>query len=363
MEVTDTGADTGTPRPLSVSEAANKLNGLFNPEKSEKPEPVKAEQVIKNSEATAEEAVPESSETETEATEEAEGQETNESQDDSNEATAETLTSLSDIAQKLGLDSSLLYDIKIPVKVDGKDGEATLADVIRRYQTDAHLTHEGMKLADSKKEVQKQLESIETERQTRLGHLDQAALVAQQLILGEYKNIDWEKLRAEDPIGYLEKKNQFQEYHQAINQIVAAQQAERQRDQEARLEKLKASIKEQQEKLVAAIPSWKDSSIQKKEYNELLDFLRTDFGVTKEELNTLLDHRIYVMAAEAKKYRELQKKNPKIENKDRTPPKIAKAGSAKPNHQAAKAAETRKNFMRNKDVKSAGAHINSLFKR
>jgi hypothetical protein len=351
--------------PLSVSSAGALLNTLLkgkDPEEKQEQTTPDNEAPAEGEETNTEASASESSETEAEATEEAEGQEAQESQDDSTNTPTETLTTLSDIGKKLGLDASLLYDIKVPVKVDGKDGEATLADVVRRYQTDAHLTHEGMKLADSKKEVQKQLESIETERNTRLGTLENAAQIVQTILLGESKNINWEQLKKDDPIGYLEKKDQFQGYQHSLAQIDAAIKGERQRDQQVQQEKYKAFIKEQQEKLVNAVPAWRDSAVQKKEYGELLDYLKTDFGVTKEEIDTIFDHRFYLMAMDSKKYRELQKKNPRVENKDRKPPVIAKSGNGK-SSTAAKTVELKKQFTQKRDVKSAGAYLNSLIKK
>lgn len=352
--------------PLSVSQAAGVLSNLFKGEKpEEKPEQTKAEtpEQPQAEEQNLEAEASETSETESGATEEAQGQEAQESQDDSTVATTETLTSLSDVAKKLGIDESKLYDIMVPVKVDGKDGQATLADAVRRYQLDAHLTHEGMKVADLKKEAQKQLESIETERQQRLGQLEQAAQITHQILLGEYRNINWEELKKTDSIGYLEKKAQFEEYNHSLNQINAAIQAEHQKTQQANQEKLKVYIQEQQQKLVAANPAWKDSAIQKKEYGELIEFLKTepDLQVSKEELDTITDHRFYLMARDAKKYRELQKKNPRVENKDRKPPVIAKPGNGKPSA-SAKTVELKKSFAQKRDVRSAGALINSMLK-
>jgi len=361
MDNTPTGADTGTPAPMTVSDAAAKLAALRAKPKEQEPEAPKEEAQEQNSEVEAQ-ASAESSETETEVTEEAEGHETEAQTTDAETSEPEMLTALADVAQKLGLDESKLYDIKIKTKVDGVDGEATLAQLVKSYQFEGHLNRKSMELTDLKKEAEKRLESIETERQQRIGTLEQAAQITQHLLLGEYKNVNWEELKRADSIGYLEKKAQFEEYNHSLNQINAAIHAEKQRDQQANHEKLKSFIKEQQDKLVNAIPEWKDQAVQKKEYSELLDFLRNEFQFSKEEIDTILDHRAYLIARDAKKYRELQKKNPKIENKDRTPPKIVKPGSTKPNPQAVRTAEAHKSFMRNKDVKSAAALLKSLRK-
>lgn len=359
MEATQSGAEITSPAPSSVEAAAQKINGLFKaePEKA-KPKPeVEAEQ---NSDVEAE-ASAESSDTDTEGKEE--GQEASETSEDADNSEAETLTTLSAVAQKLGLDESKLYDLKLKTKVDGVDGEATLAQLVKGYQSEGHLTRKSMELSDLKKEAEKRIESIETERQQRIGTLEQAAQVAQRILLGEYNSINWDELRKSDSIGYLEKKNQFEEYNHSLNQINAAIQAERQKDQGVNQEKLKAFVKEQQDKLVNALPEWKEPAVQKKQYSELLDYLRTEFQVSKEEIDGILDHRFYLMAIESKKYRDLQKKNPRIENKDRTPPKVVKAGSGNIASPAAKTSELKKSFAQRKDVKSAGALINSLIKR
>lgn len=351
----ETGAEINTPAPGSVAEAAQKINGLFGEihEEEKEPKGETSEEVL--------EEVTEESETESES----EDEESGESETEAEEEESRPLTTLSEIAESLGVSESDLYDIKLKTKIDGQDGEATLAQLVKSYQLEGHLNRKSMEVSDLKKEIEKERESIEQHKQQKLSELNQAGEIARQLLLGEYQSIDWDKLKKEDSIGYLEKKAQFEEYTQSLNQIYGLIQQENQKVQQQQQEKLKKYIEDQQTKLRNAVPEWKDEKVLKAQYSELINFLRDDIGVTKDELNTILDHRFYLLARDAKSYRDLQKKNPRIENKDRSAKKVVKAGAQKgqAERQVAQVNDLKKNFSKTKDVRSAGALINAMISK
>lgn len=348
-EATQTGAEINTPAPGSVDEAAQKINGLFGEihEEEKEPEGETSEEVL--------EEVTEESETEPES------EESEESETEAEEEESRPLTTLSEIAESLGVSESDLYDIKLKTKIDGQDGEATLAQLVKSYQLEGHLNRKSMEVSDLKKEIEKERESIEQHKQQKLSELNQAGEIARQLLLGEYQSIDWDKLKKEDSIGYLEKKAQFEEYQQSLNQIYGLIQQENQKVQQQQQEKLKKYIEDQQTKLRNAVPEWKDEKVLKAQYSELINFLRDDIGVTKDELNTILDHRFYLLARDAKRYRDIQKKNPRVENKDRSAKKVVKAGTQKGQERSvAQIGELKTRFKKSKDVNSAAALINAL---
>jgi hypothetical protein len=353
-EATPSGADINTPAPGTIDEAAQKLSGLFGDtdkpkEKKEKPDT--------NSESEDEVKV---SDNETQE-EEAEQESADEGGEQSEEGEARTLTSLDDIEQALGVDRDALMQITIKTKVDGVEQDATLAQVLKNYQLDGHITRKSMEVSDLKKEVEKERESFQSEKQTQLTQLNQAATIAHELLLGEYKSIDWPKLQKDDPIEYLTKKDQFEKYNASLNQIYGAIQQEQAKKSEANQAKLKEFIKDQQKQLTAKLPGWADDKVRSKEYPELVGFLKSEFNVTKEELDGIFDHRFYEMAYDAKRYRELMKKNPKVENKDRTPQKFVKAGTNKGQARGiAQINDLKRNHGKQKGLDSAAALINAL---
>lgn len=356
-EATQTGAELNTPAPGTIDDAALKISGLLGkkpePEKTkEKPE-VKAEDT--NSEVLAEATA---DDTQEEERQEPEGKEEN-----PEESEVRPLTSLEDVVEILGVDLDALMQIKINTKVDGVDEDATLAQLIKERQLERHVNRKSMEASDLKKEVEKEKEAFQSEKQTQLTQLNQAATIAHQLLLGEYKSIDWDKLKKEDSIGYLEKKAQFEEYNHSLNQIYGVLQQESNKALEAEKAKLKEFVQDQQKQLSAKLPGWTDDKVRAKEYGELVGFLKSEFQVTKEELDGILDHRFYELAYDAKRYRELMKKNPKVENKDRTPQKFVKAGTQKGQERGiAQISDLKRNHGKQKGLDSAAALINALAK-
>lgn len=351
----DEGAELNQPAPGSIDHAAQQINGLLSTDADEP----KKKPTEEAEEETEEQQTPEDEEHEdTDPDSEADEQLADEEQ-------VRPLTSLSDITEQLGVDEDALMDIKIMTKVDGVEEEATLAQLIKERQLERHVNRKSMELSDQKKEIEKERETIQAERDQKLKEIEHATQIANQLLAGEYQSIDWEKLRKEDSVEYLEKKAQFEEYGQHLSQLSNLIKQEQQKETQAQQEKLKAYVEDQQKKLVNAVPEWKDQNVLKKDYSELVDFLRDDFGVTKEELNGILDHRFYLMARDAKRYRELQKRNPRAEKRDRKTGKPAKPGARKTPEASRKTeiSEHKKRFNKARDVQSAGALINALAKR
>lgn len=355
-EATPSGAEINTPAPGSVDEAAHKLSGLFG-EKPDKPKKEEKKEPETNSAPEAE--APEADTQEEEERQEPEGEE-----EQPEEGEARPLTSLEDIEQALGVDRDALMQISIKTKVDGVEQDATLAQILKGYQLESHVNRKSMEVSDLKKEVEKHKEAFETEKQQRLGQLEQAATVAHELLLGEYKSIDWVKLEKDDPIEYLTKKDQFQKYNGNLNQIFSVIQQDKAKAIEDQQARLKEFVQDQQNKLTAKLPGWADEKVRSKEYGELTSFLKTELGVTKEELDTILDHRFYELAYDAKRYRELMKKNPKVENKDRKTPTFVKSGTPKGQAERgiAQVSDLKRNHAKQRDEKSAAALINALAK-
>src|SRR5690606_33840425 len=160
----------------SVAAAAAKLNGLFSAEPETKKKPVTASDVPPEGEPEGEpEVQPEGDEPEGDAGEDAPADDAHEDGDEGQ--SEQPLTTLKDIAEKLGVEESKLFDLKLPTKIDGVEGEATLAQLVKSFQLEGHLNRELMKVADQRKEVEKAKESIEQERNAKLGELGQLAQI------------------------------------------------------------------------------------------------------------------------------------------------------------------------------------------
>ena len=68
-------------------------------------------------------------------------------------------------------------DAKVMVKIDGEEQEVSFGDLLKGYQTDAHLSKQGRELGEARK-------ALEAEREEKLGELDQIAAASSAILAG-----------------------------------------------------------------------------------------------------------------------------------------------------------------------------------
>jgi hypothetical protein len=217
------------------------------------------------------------------------------------------------------------------VKVDGEEIEVSLEELQQGYQRQSDYTKKTQGLSEERKEIEdgrnqvsQELEYLNTQRQQYQQALGQ---LGQQLLAGmnRFQGVDWAKMKADDPIEYVTKRDEFREEQERLKhlqtqqaQVQAQAQADFQRNHEA-------LAVEEAKKLADLIPEFKDTesrphlqkSIREYSYNQ---------GYTKEEIDNLIDSRSVNVLLKAMRYDEMQKadvKSKKVKNK----PKMAKAGT------------------------------------
>ena len=152
-------------------------------------------------------------ETETSETEEAAPEETEEVSEESEE---EPLEASADEPEEESeepdeseeQEEELLY----AVKVDGEDREVTLDELMNGYSRQSSFTKKSQALSEQRKEfetAQQQMaaeyQQIQTERQQYVDSLQQV-IEGSVANLGQYQSVDWERLKMEDPLEYVTKR-------------------------------------------------------------------------------------------------------------------------------------------------------------
>ena len=217
------------------------------------------------------------------------------------------------------------------VKVDGEEIEVSLEELQQGYQRQSDYTKKTQGLSEERKEIEdgrnqvaQELEYLNTQRQQYQQALGQ---LGQQLLAGinRFQGVDWAKLKADDPIEYVTKRDEFREEQERIQQVQVQQQqvqaqaqADFQRNQEA-------LAKEEAKKLADLIPEWNDTEARPQLQKSIREY-GYDQGYTKEEIDGLVDSRSVNVLLKAMRYDEMQKadvKSKKVKNK----PKMVKAGT------------------------------------
>jgi hypothetical protein len=189
------------------------------------------------------------------------------------------------------------------VKVDGKAMEVPASELVKGYQRYADYTRKTTEVAEQRKALDGELQSIASVREEYGKRLDQLAQALKQSS-GEP---DWERLKAEDPIGFATQFADYQIRLQQTQAIEREQQRIRQESEQQQAEAHKAYLAEQQKRLLDVVPEWKDAKKAKAEHSAILDYAKAQ-GFRDEELAQVTDHRLVLLLRDAARYRQLAEK-------------------------------------------------------
>lgn len=261
--------------------------------------------------------------TETEDQPETEADVTDADDAQSEEAQPKTLKELADA---IGWDIDKVSDLELPVKIDGKEGTARIRDLVRSYQLDGHINQKLATLDTDRKTFESK--KVEHERATheRLLKLDAGVKTLERALMGEFAAVDWTKLQTEDPARFNSEYVAYQQRYAVMQDIANQIAAEQKQYQAQQAEAAKAKFDEEFKLLQAKVPEWTDTGRRNKDKAEIVEVLK-DYGISKEEFESLADHRQLLVVRDAVAWRKLQKSKPATLNKVKAAPKLLKPGT------------------------------------
>lgn len=184
----------------------------------------------------------------------------------------------------------------IKVKVDGEESTVPLKDLVAGYQFNAHNTQRSQAIAKERTEFTEQVKQYQQKTQAELQMHEQLANVIAQQVLGEYANIDWQRLEQERPqdarvlkAEYFEKQQYFGTLVDAVQQQLQQTTAELQAQQAKEHEQY---AKEQLQVALTLIPEWTDKSVVAKDIISIKTVM-ADYGFSDTELAGIQDARIF----------------------------------------------------------------------
>lgn len=178
-------------------------------------------------------------------------------------------------------------DLTIKVKVDGEEVEVTLAELRNGYSRTADYTRKATALANERKTLQAEVESIRNERAQ---YEQLLPALQQQLEQAAAAEPDWDSLYDEDPIeaARLERhwRKSREEQTQKLNAIRAEQQRLAQENAKEQQRAMAAFIEAERAKLPEVIPEWKNQETLVREVNDLRNWAVSQ-GLSEQEVNSL----------------------------------------------------------------------------
>lgn len=212
---------------------------------------------------------------------------------------------------------------KFKVKVDGEEVEVTLDEMAKGYSRTADYTRKMQALAETRKASESEIVSA---RQERAALAENLKLLEAAIAEVSPKEPDWDKLRVEHPDQFPTVWAQWQQGQKERAQVTEMRvQAER-KVMEDQFHARQERIKVEQEKLMTAIPSWKDEKVMKAEKDEMVKFVEAR-GFTVDDLRAIEDHRHLALIRDAMLYNKSQEKKPAIIRQ------IEKVRTTKPSNQ------------------------------
>jgi len=323
------------------------------------PEEVATEEAAPEAEATEEVTAEETSEEETVEAEAAEVDEDSEEEAPEEEAELEDdleAIDASQFAQVLGIDEkNLIIDddgsVMLRTNVNGDIGKVDVNDLIKSYQTDAHVTQKSQALADERKTFEGEMDEQRQVLQTRIGEAQAVSHLVDEYLKSEFNSIRWDELKVSDPGAWASKRQDFQDRVNAVNnakqQAYGALQAQSEELSGKAEGDREQVLHREAEALRTALPQWNDPEVAAAQHGSMSKFLVEQYGFDSGSVDAMEDHRLVLLALDAQKYRESQATSKKTVKKIKSLPKITKPGASKGSRaKAAKQTASDKNIIR-----------------
>ena len=237
-------------------------------------------------------------------------------------------------------DEELVYE----VRVDGQTTQVSLDELLNGYSRQSSFTKKSQQLAEDRKAMESLQQQYNTEvsqiQQERQQYAQYLQNVIENSKLEEWGSIDWEALKRDDPIEYLSKRDELRVQQDQVRQLQAEQTSAQQKVHQGQQQQWADTVKTEHAALVDKLPEWGKPDAQRELAGKLRDYAKVQ-GYQDEEIDTLVDHRSFIVLNKARMYDELQRsdvKSKKLKNK----PKVIRGGKASSKNAEAKSSRTAK---------------------
>lgn len=218
------------------------------------------------------------------------------------------------------------------------------------FMMQADYTKKTMELGEQRKalEANKANPQEIQQYQAKLSHYEN--LLGQQVLQDSQTN--WQELLRTDPIGYLEQKEKAESRAREWKQVSETRQRESQ-------QKLGQTLEQEAQQLVAKQPEWKDVAKFNADKEKIFSSLEK-IGYTRQEFDSVTDHRALLIADKARRFDELMNaKEATVKKIEKLPPKVERPGV--PDASESQVSQTAMNSLRKSgSIDDAAAVLRSL---
>jgi len=210
------------------------------------------------------------------------------------------------------------------VKVDGEEIEVPIDELLNGYSRTQDYTRKTQKLAEERKAAMAEIDNVRQERAQYSQLLD---VMRQQIEGNQANQVDWDRLRSEDPIEYSVQWAEHQRQQERLQAVRAEQQRLAEIQQQEQLAQVEQTVQKERELLVQAIPEWSKAETAQSEKAGIRDFAKR-VGFTEQEVASIVDHRAVVMLRNAYLYDKLMSNKGQVKPVQKSASPVMRPGSA-----------------------------------
>jgi hypothetical protein len=193
----------------------------------------------------------------------------------------------------------------------------------REKARDAEIRRGQNEIAEQRKAVEAEQAKISSERTGYVQQLTSFLTVASQQFQDEFANIDWNRLAADDPAAFVQKKFLFEQKQAAINTAATERARLENEAAEGRKQAQSDYLVSEHKALLEKAPVFADEKKAPEVKAKVVSYLK-DKGFTPQEINGLTDHRTMLVILDALEVRSVRENRAKTTAKvAAAPPKVA----------------------------------------
>src|SRR5690606_29754302 len=240
------------------------------------------------------------------------------------------ITTVEELAEHFQIDPEWIQNLKITQKVNGQPVEFSIAEAL--------ATHRKVAAADSYlAEAKQKAKAIEEEARQKEQAVVSTLAAFSKLVESveaeldkDIKNIDWNRLREDDPAEYAAQKAGIKEGRRRLDkmqQAAASYQETLRKAAEAQQKLLQERLPQEQQIFLERVPEWLDSEKKTQERDELVKYLSEE-GFSEHDIQVAaFNGRLLALAVKAMRYDKAKTRSEAAKKKVVKVPKVMKPGS------------------------------------
>jgi hypothetical protein len=210
------------------------------------------------------------------------------------------------------------------VKIDGEERDVSADELVKSYQLEQAAQKRMQEAAEIRKNSEAEVAALAQQREQYAQALQ--SLQAQLDTAEEKPQEYWDNLYSEDPMEYMRQREAYRDRKDAAEKIKAEQQRVQQEQQQEMMQQHQSYLVKEQEKLLEALPEWKDPDVASKEKQAIVSYAQRNLGYSEEEIAATSDSRAVLALRKAYLYDELMANKPVAQKKVKKAPRVTKAG-------------------------------------